>query len=127
MQNKIIIFIFLFVISACGQDYNSNYNDHGQYSSVSIDTSTPEGARFGAAYKVLQTKCMSCHSYTHPFDESFNTSEKWIHSGYVVQGNYLASLIISTLKNYEGTMPEDPNTPLSKEELATLEAWISNL
>lgn len=119
---KILLFVCLLIVSSCGQDYNSNYNDKGQYTTIVLDTSTPEGARFAAAYQVLQTQCMACHAWS-----SYNTSAKWIDSGYVVQGNYSGSPVISILKNYGGTMPKDPYPTLSASDIASLQAWITNL
>ena len=122
MLKIITTFIFLIGLSSCGQDYNSNFNDQGQFSTFEIDTSTPAGARFNAAYKIIQTKCMACHNWS-----SYNTSDKWIQSGYVIPANYRGSAIISILKNYGGTMPKNPYAALPTTELDTLEAWITNL
>lgn len=122
MLNKIFIFLFLFFVFSCGQNINSNYNDQGQYGTVTIDTSTPAGARFNSAYKVIQSKCMACHNWS-----GYTTSDKWIQSGYVIQGNYSGSSMIMVLKNYGGSMPKNPYAALSNPELVTLESWITNL
>lgn len=121
-MNSKFIALFSLALLGCGQDYNSNTNDQGQYASVTIDSSTPDGTRFSSAYKILQSKCMQCHDWT-----SYNTSEKWISTGYVSQGNFSDSTIITALKNYGGQMPKDPYTALSDTEVATLREWISNL
>ena len=110
------------MLSSCGQNYNSNSNDQGQYSTVEIDTSTAAGARFAAAYKVIQTDCMACHNWT-----SYNTSDKWIQSGYITQGDYSASPLIMRLKNNGGDMPKSPNGALPNSDLVVLNNWISNL
>lgn len=120
-QSLLIIFFLFFTLFSCGQDFNSNSNDEGQYSTVTIDSSTPEGARFSAAYKVIQTQCMGCHDWA-----SYDTKEKWTEA-YVVAGNYAGSPLISILKNYGGSMPKDPYPALSPADLVVLENWISNL
>lgn len=120
--NKWILNLLLLSLYGCGQSYNSNSNDKGQFTNVEIDTTSVEGVRFSAAYNVLQAKCMACHDWA-----GFNTSEKWIESGYVNKGDYLGSPIIMSLKNYGGNMPKDPYPELSATETAALDSWISNL
>jgi mono/diheme cytochrome c family protein len=115
-------FGFMIIMSSCGQNYNSNYNDLGQYTAAAIDRSTVAGARFAAAYSILQVKCMGCHAWA-----SYDSSEKWIQSGYVIQGNFSGSNIITHLKNFGGNMPKDPASALPDSEIADLLAWITNL
>ncbi len=122
MLKQIMFLIFIFFVSGCGQDYNSNTNDKSQYTTVEIDTSTPQGSRFALAYKVLQTQCFECHAWS-----VLNTSERWVDSGYVTRGNYTDSPIIGILKNYGGTMPKDPYPAMTTTDLAILEDWITNM
>lgn len=117
------LFSFFSLLTGCGQDFNSNYGDFGQYAPIEgIDSSTPEGARLLAAYKVLQAKCFQCHSWSN-----YKTSQAWIDAGRVVAGNPSASSIYSTLKNNNGNMPPDPFAPLTSAEIVLFEDWINNL
>ena len=123
MKRMICLTFMLSLIAGCGQDYNSNYGDYGQYSPVEgIDSSTPEGARLLAAYRVFQGKCFQCHSWSN-----YKTSAQWESAGLIVKGNSASSDVITMLKNYGGNMPPDPIAPLSTEELTNVEAWINAL
>lgn len=111
------------MLSGCGQDYNSNYGDYGQYSPVEgIDSSTPEGARLLAAYKVMQTKCFQCHQWS-----TYKTSAQWVSTGLVTAGNSSGSEIYTILKNNGGNMPPDPIAQLTGEEVDSIKAWIDGL
>lgn len=123
-MTKLLGFFFLvFMITGCGQDYNSNYGDYGQYSPVEgIDSSTPEGTRLLAAYKVMQTKCFQCHQWA-----GYKTSAQWVSAGLIVEGNSSGSNVYTILKNNGGNMPPDPIAQLTGEELETIKTWIDNL
>lgn len=124
MKSNLLLLSILLLVSSCGQDYNSNSGDSGQYTPNSaIDTSTPEGARLSAAYTVLQNKCLQCHSTW----SGFTTSSRWEQAGLIVTGSASGSEIVRRLKNYGGDMPPDPFSPLSNEELTAVENWIDNL
>lgn len=122
MKKTFFIFLSLFLIS-CGQDYNSNSGDEGQYSSNgSIDTSTPDGVRLAAVYTILQSKCFQCHSgWT-----SYTTSAQWESAGLIVKGSAANSELVRSLKNYGGDMPPDPQSPLTTEQVTVFETWIDN-
>lgn len=123
-MKSFICLTIIALLSSCGQDYNSNSGDAGQYSTVStIDTSTPEGVRLAASYSVLQAKCFQCHSGW----SGYTTSQQWVDAGLVVRGSFLSSELIRRLKNYGGDMPPDPQSPLSTDEIAPLQTWIENL
>ena len=123
-MKKIFILAFILTLYSCGQDYNSNSGDSGQYSTNgSIDTSTPEGARLSAAYTVMQGKCFQCHSAWSAYD----TSSKWEQAGLITPSSAATSQLIRSLKNYGGDMPPDSHSPLTNEQLTTLENWIDNL
>ena len=123
MTKSVLNILFcLLIFSSCGQNFNSNSNDQGQYATVKIDTSSPAGERFAAAYKVIQVNCMACHSWN-----SYDTSDKWIQSGYVIQADYSHSLLMTRLKNNGGDMPKSPNGALKTSEITILQDWITNL
>lgn len=117
-----LLFLVL-ILSGCGQDYNSNYGDYGQYSPVEgIDSSTPEGTRLLAAYKVMQAKCFQCHQWS-----TYKTSAQWVSAGLVVAGNSSGSDVYTILKNNGGNMPPDPIAQLSSEEVNSIQTWIDGI
>lgn len=117
-----LLFLILF-ISGCGQDYNSNYGDYGQYSPVEgIDSSTPEGVRLLAAYKVMQTKCFQCHQWS-----AYKTSAQWVSAGLVIAGNSSGSEVYTILKNNGGNMPPDPIAQLTSDEVNSIQVWIDGI
>ena len=54
---NITYLVLIVLLSACGQDYNSNSNDAEVYS----DTGITPGSNFYEAYTLMQSKCFSCH------------------------------------------------------------------
>ncbi|MCO4794132.1 MAG: cytochrome c [Bacteriovoracaceae bacterium] len=123
MKRLIILF---FLISSCGQDFNSNTFDKERYGNTGIDTSTPAGLRFSKAYNVVQTNCSSCHTGYHNIYSGYTTSQAWVDAGLVVAGDFTGSFIIQKLKNYGGNMPGGASQ-LSESEINYLSDWISNL
>lgn len=124
-MKKICSLLFVaFIITGCGQAYNSNSGDEGQYAPISgIDSSTPDGARLLAAYKVFQGKCFGCHSAW----QGYKSSAQWVEAHEVVAGDLSSSPVYTRLKNVGGDMPRDPIAQLTAEELATVETWISQM
>ncbi len=121
MKKKLFIIFFAILLSSCGQDYNSNYNDRGTYADIGI----PPGDPLYTPYVILQNKCFSCHSSEW---QNYKTSAQWVTAGLVTAGNYNISKLKVNLKNYSGgTMPPDPTSPLTSTELDTLKTWINNL
>lgn len=125
MMKKALSFTMLILLlSGCGQDYNSNSGDLGQYAPVEgIDSSTPDGTRLLAAYKVFQSKCFQCHQVW----SGYKTSTQWVSAGKVTVGNPSASVVWTILKNNGGNMPPDPIAQLTAEELAFVEEWINGI
>jgi hypothetical protein len=124
-MKKIYTFIFILLLSAsCGQSFNSNSGDEGQYAPISgIDDSTPEGARFLAAYKAYKNNsCFACHSWA-----DYKSSEQWLNNNLVVSGNLAQSKVYTTLRNVGGTMPPSPLPQMSAAEISSIEAWINGL
>lgn len=121
-KNLFCLILSLFIVS-CGQDYNSNYGDKGRYTPIEgIDSSTPEGARLLASYRVMQEKCFQCHQWS-----TYKTSEQWVTANLVTRGSTSGSGVYTRLKNNGSDMPPDPIAQLTSEELASLEAWINAL
>lgn len=123
-MKKIFCLTFLLILAAgCGQDYNSNTGDFSQYSPIEgIDSSTPDGTRLLAVYKIFQAKCFSCHTWSQ-----YKTSEQWVSAGLVSKGNTGASQVFTRLKNSGGNMPPDPIAELTSTELLSVEAWINQM
>lgn len=119
MKKKfLLIFPLMLLLSACGQDYNSNYNDRGTYSDIGIPSGTP----LYNSYVIIQNKCFSCHAW-----QDYKTDQAWIDSGRVIRGSYDTSPLKTRLKNFGGTMPLEPYAPLTTAELETLRTWINAL
>ncbi len=118
-----LILIILLSLFGCGQDYNSQSNDIGQYSQSPIDRSTPEGERLYLVYRSMQTNCFSCHGSW----SSYTTSNQWVSAGLVVRGNPNTSKIVYRLKNMGSNMPPDPSSQISDDDYSAYLNWINNL
>ena len=127
-------FILLLFLSGCFQSYNSNTQDKNLFNNNVIDTSTPAGQRFSAAYTILVNKCANCHTsqQRHAHWASFTEENDWFTSeeGQVLveSNSSLTSAIIYRLKTWGeiGGMPEGPET-ISEDEYNTLRDWIDNI
>ena len=116
--------MILILATGCGQDYNSNSGDFGQYAPIEgIDSSTADGARLLASYKVFQAKCFQCHNSW----ANYKSSAQWEASGLVQKGNSSASQVYTRLKNNGGNMPPDPIAELTATELLSVETWINQI
>jgi len=87
-----------------------------------IDSSTPDGARLLASYRVMQDKCFQCHQWS-----TYKTSAQWVAAGKVVGGSTGASSVYTRLKNAGGDMPPEPIAQLTSEELSSIESWINGI
>ena len=123
MKNFLIFFLILLV--SCGQDFNSNTFDQSRYAS-NIDANSPAGQRFLAAYNLIDSKCTNCHLGYHNSYAGYTTSDDWINNGLVVAGNFEASQLRNTLKNYGGDMPLQ-GSQFSDAEIEILQDWIDQL
>jgi len=122
-KTTLLTFFLAAFLASCGQDYNSNYNDKGRYAPIAgIDSSTPDGARLLASYRIMQDKCFQCHQWS-----SYKSSAQWVAAGKVVAGSTGASSIYTNLINAGGNMPPAPIAQLTSEEVASIEAWINGI
>ena len=112
----------LLVISGC-QDTNSNSYDKDKYSEVVISDTV-----FKDAYKVLQTRCITCHY--HQGWSKFTESEMWAKNGLVVFGDSEnSSIIYKTInsKSAQANMPEGSTTGIPGDEFQKLLDWVKGL
>lgn len=114
------LFFLFFILSSCGQDYNSNYNDRGTYADIGIAPGTP----LYNSYRILQNKCFSCHGNAW---QDYKTDQAWIDSGKITRGSFDTSEIKTKLVNYGGNMPPPPSAALTAAEIGTLRTWINSL
>jgi hypothetical protein len=122
LKNVSFIFI-LFLINSCIQTSNSSSTDESVYKKFEIDTSTPAGQRLSAAFSVIKTNCISCHS-----DMNLKTDAEWISSGYLTQGSATSSMLYCRIKGSNcgaEDMPKDSS--LSQSDITTIKTWIDNL
>ena len=113
-----ILLTLMSILSSCGQDYNSNYNDRGTYADIGI----APGSNLYNSYVILQNKCFSCHSW-----QDYKTDQAWIDSGLFTRGSFNTSSLKNRLSNFGGNMPPAPTAALTASEIETLKTWINNL
>ncbi|MBL7666005.1 MAG: hypothetical protein JNM93_12795 [Bacteriovoracaceae bacterium] len=119
-MKKILVILSLIILSACGQDYNSNTADGFVY--------TPSGIAdpdLSAAYDVLKIRCIQCHYHTGW--AAYKTNQQWVDAGLVISADFENSFLVRSLKNFpDGSMPKDSG-PLPASELQTIEDWINSI
>jgi uncharacterized membrane protein len=121
-MKRILALLFL---TAC-QDYNSNSSDRFRYGSLELENN-PE---FRASYAILQNRCINCHtSSVHSGWSTLTTSQKWIDSGRVINGDAQNSILIERIINSGHTNSDMPlgSGALANDEYDTLVEWIDNL
>lgn len=119
-------FLLVLLFLASCQDYNSNTSDKFRYARLELENN-PE---FRASYAILQSRCMNCHtSSIHNGWATLVTSQKWIDSGRVVQGNAQDSDLIIRIINSGHTNSDMPlgGGALPNDEYDTIVEWIDNL
>lgn len=124
MKHIFVISNILFLLSSCGQTFNSNSGDSGLIALGSCtEAGTPAGDRYCAAEAVIRSKCINCHSGSHDEWSSFTNDADWINSGRVVAGSTASSGLISSLRNQGGNMPED-NPQIPDADYQVLLDWV---
>lgn len=109
---------------ACGKVYNSSTYDATAYGSAD---GSPQ---FLAAQAIIKTSCAGCH--TRPSHQAWAgmNEQDYINQGLIKPGNLSGSTlytkILGNRTSTPGNMP-DGGTPLTANELTTLENWILNI
>lgn len=108
--------------SSCLSNKNSDSFDNLLY-----DPDTVSGtALYQAAYDVLQSECISCHSGAHSTWSGFS-SEDWV-GAYVNPGDPAGSPLVQSLRGW-GTGGQDMPVggTLSSTQYQAIEDWINSM
>jgi uncharacterized membrane protein len=110
---------------AC-QNYNSNSSDKFKYGPIELENSS----LFRAAYPVIQSRCVNCHTSTiHDAWASYTTSAQYISAGLIVRNDPNGSKFIRYIQNSNlspASMPLNAG-PLPNDEYQILIDWINGL
>lgn len=119
---KFSLALLIFISVSC-QDYNSNTFDRDQYAEIELIG----GAQFEASYKILQTRCMSCHE--HASWSKYTNQQNWVDQGLVIPNDPDNSRLINRIINYGGASSDMPivGGPLPSAEFDALKAWVQAL
>jgi uncharacterized membrane protein len=118
------ILLFAFLIGGC-QSYNSNTGDKAKFAVIELENNP----QFRAAYKVIQSRCINCHSGTHNTWATYVNSQLWIDKGLVVKASASNSRLVKRIINSGETgsnMPPEGG-PLPNDEYQTIVDWINGL
>jgi hypothetical protein len=123
MMMKTIFLLGLLFLTSCMQTFNSNTGDEGLIGNCVVGD-----APLKAAYTVLRSKCMSCHTKYHNSWSTNCTKQAWIDSGSVISGDIVNSNLLIRMKNYSppGDMPLS-SPAISASEYTILTDWISGM
>ncbi len=116
------IIIFIFFLSSCLPKTDQSDSSRFQFERREQEMSP----YFNKAYKIIETKCINCHTGTHNKFKNLKSSTDWIRSSLVLARNPDDSILITRLRNNGGDMPQGGGQ-LSKEEIQTLNDWINSL
>lgn len=122
---RVVLLLALAFLSGC-QDYNSNTNDRERFGRVNLTG----GAKFEAAYYIIQQRCTNCHSSSiHNSWASYTSEADWISRGYVVAGDPDSSRLIFRIINSGGTDSNMPLGlgPLPNDEYQALVDWVNEI
>ncbi|EQC50414.1 cytochrome c [Bacteriovorax sp. DB6_IX] len=120
-MTKLLPIFTLVLLISCQTD-NSNSFDPDLANSQ-ID---PINTNLVKSYKVIQDRCISCHTGYHNSWASYTTDQAWIDSGNITAGVIGDSPLVTKLKNRGGNMPiGGPN--LTNDEYDAIVTWIEAL
>ena len=125
---RILLCTCLFFIFAACDDQNSNSSDRINYSRTGQQQETAD-TEFAAAFSIIQSRCINCHSGRHNAWAGFINDERWINSGLVHRGDPDNSSLITRIINSGhpvANMPEGTGA-IPNAEFQTLRSWIAGM
>lgn len=120
---KILLIVLLSAFIGC-QTYNANTFDKDNYGNSDLIG----GPNFKASYKILQNKCMNCH--THAQWSEYTHKDDWtVHGGRVINGDPDNSPLINRIINYGGSSSDMPQggQALTSDEFQKLVDWVKDI
>lgn len=117
-------YLFMLLISSCGQSFNSNSKDFLLGSQIYCSNTSE--TKLCQANEVIVKNCINCHSGYHNTWASYLTNTAWLNSALITSGNSDNSLLILKLKNAGGNMPENA-APLNDADYQALKNWIDTI
>jgi hypothetical protein len=126
-QMKFIFLIYIFIFfSSCNGSKGSNENNYYPDSAAQTDDLPDDPADYTYTYaelntKILATKCMTCHSYTH----GWMTSEAGVDTQ-LVPGDPDNSPLFNRLLGIGGSLMPDGGPSLSQADIDYVDNFILN-
>lgn len=118
-----VLFLLTFIVGC--QSYNSHTGDKAKFAVLELE----DNPQFRAAYKVIQSRCINCHSGNHNTWATYVNSQLWVDKGLIVKGNATNSLLVKRIINSGETgsnMPPEGG-PLPNDEYQSILDWINGL
>lgn len=122
---KTLTIASLWVLLGCGKVYNSSSFDSRIFGNGGGGDGTPQ---FNAAKKVINQRCANCHTRSSHLAWTGMSEADFVAEGLVtpgsLEGSPLYTKIYGNRTAISGNMPQSAS-PLSSDELMSLENWIS--
>ena len=121
---KLILLLTMIFIAGCFQQSNSTLKDENIGKEVEGEDT------FVAAYSVLNSQCISCHTGYHQSWGNYITEADWIADRLIVEGDATNSYLIQRIRNCgTGQDADMPNTgdSISRTECAAIKDWINSI
>lgn len=119
---KIALALTLLTFISC-QTYNANTFDGDKYAVTDL----VGGQNFRASYKILQNRCMNCH--THGEWAAYKNTQDWVsRQSLVISGDPDQSSLIFRIINHGGAVSDMPQggQALPDAEFQTLVDWVTD-
>lgn len=121
---KLIILLAMISLSGCFQQSNSTLKDE------SIGKEVDGADEFVAAYAVLNSQCISCHTGYHQSWGNYTEESDWIADDLIQEGSSANSYLVKRIRNCgTGQEADMPNTgdSISKAECDAIKDWIDSI
>ena len=114
--------LFCIFLIGC-QSYNSHTGDKAKFAELELE----DNEQFQAAYKVIQNRCINCHSGNHNAWATYVNTQLWIDKGLIVAGSAADSLLVKRTINTNETASNMPpgGSPLPNDEYQAILDWIN--